>query len=174
MLEGLAQFRAPGAVPPDGGGPIGPDQPWPEPIDVPFDKVLASLNPLHHLPGVGMINRAMTGETIPTPIRILGAGIVGGPVGVAGAIIMSFIEELFHMGPDLSRPSNPEGMPLNAEAPMAPVTPGDPVQDGSYLTLATTIPDFLGGPAEDQRGRGAYAAAGQSWLTSHSGGGGMA
>lgn len=174
MLEGLAQFRLPGAQPPDGAGPIGPDQPWPEPLDIPFEKVLAGLNPLHHLPGVGMIYRAATGETIPTPMRILGAGIVGGPVGVAGAIIMSFIEELFQMGPDLSRPSTPEGMSLSAEAGMTPVTPGDPVQEGSYLTLATTNPDFLGGPTEDQRGRIAYAAAAQGWQMSHGGGSGMA
>ena len=69
--------------------------------------MLKSLNPLHHVPVVGMIYRAATGESIPTPMRVLGAGIVGGPVGALGAAFMSLLEELIRMGPDLSRPSTP-------------------------------------------------------------------
>lgn len=176
MIEGLNLMRPPGATPPDGAGPVGADQPWPQPSDVSFDQVLRALNPLHHVPGICMIYGAITGETVPAPIKIAGAAIVAGPVGVAGAVLMSLFQELFRMGPDLSRPSTPEGMPLSAEGAMSPVTPGAPVQEGSYLTLATTNPDFLGGPdvGGQRRGHTVYALAGQNWLTSHGGEGAFA
>ncbi len=134
------------ATPPDGAGPIGPDQSWPQPIEVSSAQLLKSLNPLHHVPVVGMIYRAATGETIPTPIRVLGAGIVGGPIGAIGAVFMSLIEELIRMGPDLSRPSVPAGMSATgSEQGVQPVTPGTMASDG-YLTLATTLPEFLESP----------------------------
>ncbi len=175
MIDGIAS-HLPRAAPPDGAGPVGPEQPWPQPLDIPFDVVLRGLNPLHHLPGIGMAYGAATGETVPLPLKIAGAGLIGGPIGIAGAVIMGLVQELIRMGPDLSRPSMPEGMSLSAEGGMSPVTPGDPVQEGSYLTLATTNPDFLGGNDGDalQRGRAAYALAdasfGQNWLTAHGGG----
>lgn len=163
--------------PPDGAGPIGPDQHWPQPSDASFQEVMGALNPLHHVPGVGMFYRAFTGETIPTPLKIAGSALFGGPLGMAGAIVMGLVEELVAMGPDLSRPSTPEGMSLSSEGGMSPVTPGELIQEGGYLTLATTNPDFLGGPDlggpdldEQQRGHTAYAAAALKWRTGHGGG----
>lgn len=160
------------ATPPDGAGPIGPDQLWPQAIDVPFDQVLAGLNPLHHLPGVGTIYRAVTGETIPAPMRILGAGIFGGPMGMLGAALMGFAEALFSMPPDLSRPSTPVGMSATgSESQIASVSPGE-LGPGQYTTLATVRPEFLqnssmfagsaiGGATA--RGAGAYLDAAQEW-----------
>ena len=92
-------------LPSDGAGPIGPDQHWPQPAQTSFGEVLGALNPLQHLPGVGMIYRAVTGETIAPALRIAGAAVVGGPVGLAGAVLMGLVEELFHLGPDTSRPA---------------------------------------------------------------------
>ena len=156
------------ATPPDGAGPIGPDGYWPQPIDVPFKDVLRALNPLQHIPVVGTIYRAATGDDIPAPLRILGAGIFGGPIGILGAAFMSFAEALLNMGPDLSRPSVPAGMSATgSEAPMGTVTPGT-LKPGEYTTLATTIPEFLQSPtqfadANKQRGLAAYQEAGQEW-----------
>ena len=156
------------ATPPDGAGPIGPDGYWPQPIDVPFSDVLKALNPLHHLPGIGTIYRAVSGETIPAPLRILGAGIFGGPLGILGAGIMNLAAEIFTMGPDLSRPSVPVGMAATgSEAPMSPVTPGT-TQPGEYTTLATTTPEFLQSPTQfaggnPQRGIAAYQQVAQEW-----------
>ena len=156
------------ATPPDGAGPIGPDGHWPQAIDVPFDQVLKGLNPLHHLPGVGMIYRAATEETIPAPLRILGAGVFGGPLGMLGAAVMSFVEALFTMGPDQSRPSTPVGMSeTGSEAQMGAVTPGT-AQPGQYTTLATILPEFLQGPTmfaggDPLRGLAAYQDAAQEW-----------
>lgn len=158
------------ATPPDGAGPIGPDQHWPEAIDVPFEQVLRGLNPLHHLPGVGMIYRAVSGETLPAPMRVLGAGVVGGPMGMLGAALMGFVEALFTMGPDQTRPAAPAGMSATgSEASIGTVSP-DALGPGEYTTLATVMPEFLQGPtlfAEGgARGVAAYAQAAQEWARS--------
>ena len=156
------------ATPPDGAGPIGPDGLWPQPIDVPFSDVVKALNPLQHVPVVGTIYRAVTGDTIPTPLRILGAGIFGGPIGILGAAVVSLVSELITMGPDLSRPSAPAGMSATgSQAPMSPVTPGS-LKPGEYTTLATTTPEFLQNPTQfaaggAQRGHAAYQSASQEW-----------
>lgn len=162
------------ATPPDGAGPIGPDQAWPVPVDVSFQDVMRGLNPLHHLPVVGTIYRAVTGETIPATMRVLGAGLAGGPMGMLGAGLFGLLEGIISMGPDRSRPPTPAGMAeTGSERPMDPVTPGT-LGKGEYTTLATTLPEFLqpiqlaGGSApgaapDPNRGLAAYAAAAQEW-----------
>eukprot|EP01031_Cornospumella_fuschlensis_P013595 gene13595-16621_t len=54
-------FRPPGSLsvpsPADGGPELGPDEAIPIPGEMSFDDVLNGLNPLHHVPGVGMIYR---------------------------------------------------------------------------------------------------------------------
>lgn len=79
-------------VPTDGGPPLGPDEAIPIPGEISFGEVMEGLNPLHHLPGVGMIYRMATGTEIHPAMRVLGAGITGGPLGMALAGVMSFIE----------------------------------------------------------------------------------
>jgi hypothetical protein len=158
------------ATPPDGAGPIGPDGVWPVPLQVTGQELLRSLNPLHHVPVVGMIYRAATGETIPTPIRVLGAGITGGGLGMIGAAFMSLLEELIRMGPDTSRPSTPMGMSqTGSESGMEPVTPGT-VTGNNYLTLGTTTPEFLQNNTPDtavvQNGAAAYQQASMEWQRS--------
>lgn len=158
------------ATPPDGAGPIGPDGYWPQPIDMPFKDVLRALNPLHHVPGVGMIYRAITGETIPAPLKFLGAGIFGGPIGILGAAVLGFAEALLTIKPDLSRPSAPAGMTATgSEAPVGTVTPGT-LAPGQYTTLATIQPEFLQGftmlAGDGQRGIAAYQTAAQEWRRS--------
>jgi len=135
---------------PDGAGPIGPDQYPPQPSVATDAELRHSLNPLQHLPGVGMIYRAATGEAIPPAMRILGAAAFGGPVGVLGAIFGCLIEELVTLGPDHSRPPVPAGFTeTGSEAGPSPVTPGTQ-EPGSYLTLATVQPDFLRSPLQMQ------------------------
>jgi len=89
-------FRPPGSLqvpePLDRGPALGPDEAIPIPGEISFDDVLQGLNPLHHLPVVGMIYRAVTGTDIHPAMRVLGAGITGGPLGMALAGVMSAIE----------------------------------------------------------------------------------
>lgn len=52
-----------------------------------FHELLSELNPLQYLPVIGTIYRAVTGDTIPEPVRVAGSmivsGLTGGPLGVA-------------------------------------------------------------------------------------------
>lgn len=167
------------ATPPDGAGPIGPDQVWPTPLAVTREEVMRGLNPLQHVPGVGMIYRAVTGESIPAPMRVLGAGLVGGPMGMLGAGFMGIIEALFTMKPDTSRPPVPAGMSVTgSEAGVEPVSPGS-LGPGEYTTLATVQPEWLGPSATMLaqggemgqgvgRGGAAYQQAEMEWRRSES------
>ncbi|PZW41048.1 hypothetical protein C8P66_12235 [Humitalea rosea] len=66
--------------PADGGPPLAEDAAIPIPSNASFEDVLRSLNPLHHLPGVGSLYRAATGETVLPAIAVIGATILGGPI----------------------------------------------------------------------------------------------
>ena len=115
-----------------------------------MDEAKNALNPLQHLPVVGMIYQQATGQQAPAPLSILGSvamgAALGGPVGVAGSVLLNFVQEMLRLGPDTSRPAVPEGMDATgSEAAIRPVSPGSITQPGGYTTLATVLPDFLGG-----------------------------
>ncbi|MBM3560701.1 MAG: hypothetical protein FJX53_12675 [Alphaproteobacteria bacterium] len=48
-----------------------------------FKDILAVINPLQHIPIVGTIYRAITGDTIAVMPSIIGGAIFGGPIGLA-------------------------------------------------------------------------------------------
>lgn len=79
--------------PADGGPPIGPDEAPPVPGTMTFDELLQGLNPLHHVPVIGTIYRAVTGETVQPIFRVLAGGLFGGPPGMIMAAIMAMMEE---------------------------------------------------------------------------------
>ena len=153
------------AMPPDNAGTIGENGVWPSPAKVTNQQVMNGLNPLHYVPVVGMIYRAATGEQIPTTMRVAGAGLIGGPLGMIGAAFMSLLEELIRMGPDTSRPATPAGMSVTgSEAGVQPVTPGM-LTGTQYVSLATQLPEFLQSQPDTalaQRGASAYQSAAQS------------
>lgn len=152
------------ATPPDGAGPIGPDQLWPTPVTVTHDEFMRGLNPLQHVPILGTLYRVATGQQIPVTMRVLGAGIVGGPLGMLGAGFMGIVEAILTMKPDLSRPAAPAGMSATgSEAGMQPITPGTLGKD-EYTTLATTLPEWLdNSPTQLARGNAAYQEAAAEW-----------
>lgn len=156
-------------TPADGAGPVSPEA-APQPMAMTFEEVLSALNPLQHVPLVGRIYRAATGDDIPAPLKILGAGIFGGPAGIFGAALGELLTEIVSMGPDTSRPPAPAGMSVTgAETSMAPVTPGT-LGRGEYLTLATVQPEWLRPSTpeqlatigEPQRAAAAYKAASEN------------
>lgn len=69
-----------------------------------FVDVLSALNPLQYLPVVGTIYRAVTGNTIPEPIRLAGSlvvsGLMGGPVGVVTNIATTIAEKATGIDPE--------------------------------------------------------------------------
>ncbi len=110
----------------------------------------SAVNPLQYVPLVGMIYRAITGESLPPPLMIAGSVVssaaLGGPLGIVGSIVLNTAMELARLGPDTSRPAVPEGMDVTgSEAGIRSVSPGSATAPGSYTTLATVIPDWLGG-----------------------------
>lgn len=111
--------------PADGGPPVGPDQARPIPVPGTFEDFLRGLNPLHHLPVVGTIYRAVTGESVPAVERIAVSGItaafLGGPFGMLGTILAIVGQGLLEMGPDPTCPSfsDPESGTKNQAAAAA-------------------------------------------------------
>ncbi len=90
-------FRPPGSFeepkPLDGGPALDNDQAIPIPGgSLTFDDVLRGLNPLHHVPVVGMMYRAATGTEIHPLMRVAGAAVFGGPVGIALAGVQMAVE----------------------------------------------------------------------------------
>jgi hypothetical protein len=65
---------------PDGDGPT-------------FKDFLQSFNPLQHLPVIGTIYRAVTGETIEPAAGVIGGFLFGGPIGAASSLFNSIVGE---------------------------------------------------------------------------------
>ncbi len=78
--------------PPDGGSILMDDAAMPIAGHVTFDEALRALNPLHHIPVVGTIYRAVTGEEIQPAFRVLGSLITGGPVSAITTALMAMVE----------------------------------------------------------------------------------
>lgn len=76
----------------DGGPPLFGDESPPMPVELSFDEVLESLNPLQHVPGVGMIYREATGSAAPIAARIMVGTAIGGPMGFIGGVASAMLE----------------------------------------------------------------------------------
>lgn len=57
-----------------------------------FGDLLDVINPLQHLPVVGTIYRALTGDTISDAARMAGGALYGGPFGLIGALANVVVE----------------------------------------------------------------------------------
>lgn len=57
-----------------------------------FGDLLDAINPLQHLPVIGTIYRALTGDTISEAARMAGGALYGGPFGVIGALANVVVE----------------------------------------------------------------------------------
>jgi len=114
----------------DGGPALGPDEAIPIPGEITFDEVLRGLNPLHHLPGVGIAYRAVTGEDIHPAMRVLGAGLLGGPLGLVLAGVASAVE--------MTMPAARLRAALNGEPDPLPSAPSAASRDvaGAYRRWA--------------------------------------
>ena len=174
--DAIATTNALGYVQPaDGGPPVRADA-APHPAQVSFDQVLSAMNPLQHVPVIGRIYRAATGDDIPAPLKIAGAGIFGGPLGMIGAAVGELLITLFTLSPDTSRPPAPAGMSVTgSQAGVQPVTPGT-LTDKQYTTLATALPQWLRPSTPEQlalagdprRGTNGYQAASNLMYASYS------
>ncbi|MFM8988916.1 MAG: hypothetical protein ACKOUS_04480, partial [Alphaproteobacteria bacterium] len=71
---------SPGAPPAEGGGPG-------------FRDLLASLNPLQHIPVIGAIYRHVTGEKAHPAAQVVGGLVFGGPIGMMLAALGATVEQ---------------------------------------------------------------------------------
>ena len=115
-----------------------------------FTDVLAALNPLQHLPIVGPLYRALTGDTIGNVARVVGDTLYGGPIGlVTGLINVAVAEEtgtdigghviaLFDSDDDKAAPIDVAATPAEVAPAAAPPAerPAEP-QPASVAALAT-------------------------------------
>ncbi|WP_439599266.1 hypothetical protein [Falsiroseomonas sp.] len=72
---------------------LGPDEHVPTPGNLTFEEVIQALNPLHHLPVIGTIYRATTGEGLNPALRVLGGAAFGGPIGMLSTAIFAALEQ---------------------------------------------------------------------------------
>jgi hypothetical protein len=64
-----------------------------EDADLTFNDLIDVINPLHHLPIVSTIYRAITGDQISVHARAMGGGLYGGPLGLLAAGATMALEE---------------------------------------------------------------------------------
>ncbi|MDW8444720.1 MAG: hypothetical protein RML45_10830 [Acetobacteraceae bacterium] len=130
---------------PDGGPPLREEEAVPMPAQLSFGALLANLNPLHHIPLVGWVYRAVTGETVHPTFRALGGFLFGGPIGAVVSAVSAMAESLF------SRRGEAGGVVAPAEA-------GAP----GAATAETAAPP--GGALAARLGARAYPAPAQAGL----------
>ncbi len=58
-----------------------------------FETLLDIINPLQHIPFVATIYRAITGDEIAAPARLIGGALFGGPIGFASTAANMLLEE---------------------------------------------------------------------------------
>ena len=63
-------------------------------IDMSFGDFLDVINPLQHIPILGSIYRALTGDEITGPARVAGAALYGGPIGMLVGIVNAIAAEI--------------------------------------------------------------------------------
>lgn len=59
-----------------------------------FDDFIDLINPLQHIPIIGNIYRAFTGDQISTGASVLGGALFGGIIGIGAAVVNAIIEEV--------------------------------------------------------------------------------
>jgi hypothetical protein len=64
-----------------------------------FQDLLDVVNPLQHIPGLNLLYREVTGDTIKPPAAIAGGALFGGALGFAGALLSAAFEDLTGDGP---------------------------------------------------------------------------
>ncbi len=87
-LAAHANTYAPAAQNANTGEGAKPDIAYPEgEEDFSFGDVIDMINPLQHLPVVGMIYRKLTGDVIKPMSNIIGGAIFGGPIGAVSGVV---------------------------------------------------------------------------------------
>ncbi len=139
-------------------------------VELEFADLLDVINPLQHIPVVGDIYRALTGDQISAPARVAGGAIFGGPVGFVSGIVNAIaadvagqnlgeavIAAVFGDGEALG---DGEAGPVLAQAPApAPASAAVPAAAPQVVAAALTPPG-TDRPAQPLTGAAALQALG--------------
>lgn len=109
-----------------------------------FFDFLDLINPLQHIPGVSAIYRDITGDTIRPEIAVMGAGLIGGPIGLLAGATKAVIEQI-----------NGESL---GESVMALMGPGQQAAEPT-TAMAQSTPDPVDAMAQAMTGGAPVAAA---------------
>lgn len=110
---------------------LGEHEHVPMPGETSFGEFLSALNPLQHLPGIGTIYRAVTGDTIAPAYRVVGGFLMGGPVGAIASAVGALAEAIWETSgtpaeaPTAAAPAAaaPAAATPNPAAPASTATP---------------------------------------------------
>jgi len=86
-LEGIAPKKETSVEPAAGTGTS-------ETASFSFLDLIDIINPLHHIPVIGTIYRALSGDEIKAPARVLGGGIFGGLAGAASGMLNTVLDKI--------------------------------------------------------------------------------
>lgn len=106
-----------------------------------FSDFLSIINPLQHLPVVGTLYRAITGDTIKPAQKVIGGILFGGPVGLLSSAFNAIIEQ--STGKDIGDQALALVMPSRREQP----APGDTSPETLQQVAAAVDPATATAPS---------------------------
>jgi hypothetical protein len=111
-----------------------------------FAGFLSAINPLQHIPVVGNIYRAITGDVPAPAARVLGGALLGGPIGLIVSAANAIFEQdtghefggqiLALLGPDKSKTADPAAMAAHADQ----ATLSDPPSNKTAVAAEDSAP----------------------------------
>jgi hypothetical protein len=140
-MEPISAVSAPQAAPATGGGEA---RLW-EKGGFSFGDLLDVINPLQHIPVIGTLYRAITGDEIGTAPRLVGDFLFGGPIGFMAGVLAVGIKDQTGKDPGEQVLAMLQGDPA-APAETAPVVAAAPADvetaaaDAPKPATATALP----------------------------------
>ncbi len=111
-----------------------------------FREVLAALNPLQHIPIIGTIYRAVTGDVIPEAARRIGSfavsGLMGGPIGLLTNLALLAIEKATGIDPEKIGEGILAGLGLSSHDMTAVASSEPPSDDETVVSPADDVWDL--------------------------------
>jgi hypothetical protein len=117
-----------------------------------FSDFLSIINPLQHIPIVGSIYRAITGDTIAPASRVIGGLLFGGPMGLITSAFNAMVEQtkgkdlgeqaLALLVPDQESPPPAAPLAQHAEAAPQPQSQPQPAPDAAVAPLSRGLFGF--------------------------------
>lgn len=127
-------------------------------LDVSFADLIDVINPLQHVPVLGSVYRAITGDKIGMPERVVGGGIYFGVFGAVAGLVSGLIEKSAGQDPGemvISWLTGADDAKADSSKSPAPPSPSTP---------SATAPVFLAAADATRKGAAANQAAGTSSL----------